>query len=154
MTADEFAARDPLDPAMFALLADSYARLTGEALVGPGQGPDWLYETAPFAMLAHDGQADPRFIYANRAAQRCFEYDWGEIVGLPSRFSAEPDERPMRQRLLDAVARDGYVRGYRGIRIAKSGRRFWIEDGVIWQLIDEAGVILGQAAMLPAWRDV
>jgi hypothetical protein len=56
--------------------------------------------------------------------------------------------------LLDAVSRDGYVSGYRGVRIAKSGRRFWIEDGVVWQLIDAHGVYCGQAAMFAAWRDV
>jgi len=147
-------ARDPLDPDFFELLSGSYRRLTGKALVGPGQGPDWLYEAAPFAVLAHDGAADPRFVYANRAAQGCFEYGWDEIVGLPSRFSAEKQERAERQLLLDRVTRDGYADGYRGIRIAKSGRRFWIEDGVVWQLLDQAGVAHGQAAMFPSWRDI
>jgi hypothetical protein len=56
--------------------------------------------------------------------------------------------------LLDAVRRDGYVSGYRGIRIAKSGRRFWIEDGTVWQLIDAGGVYRGQAAMFATWRDI
>ena len=30
--------------------------------------------------------------------------------------------------LLGSVADKGYARGYRGLRIAKSGRRFWIEE--------------------------
>lgn len=114
---------------------------------------EWLYGQAPYALLAHDGGADPRFTYANRTAQACFAYTWDEIVGLPSRFSAEAPERAARQRLLDAVARDGFATGYRGVRIAKSGRRFWIEDGVVWQLRRPDGSVAGQAATFSAWRD-
>jgi hypothetical protein len=142
-----------VDPALFALLAGSYARLTGERLSPEGCGAEWLYFDAPFAVLAHDEGPDPRFIYGNRTAQTCFEYGWSELVGLPSRLSAQTAERAERQRLLDAVRRDGVVTGYRGLRIAKSGRRFWIDDGVIWQLVDEQGVVRGQAALFSSWRD-
>jgi PAS domain-containing protein len=85
-------------------------------------------------VLAHNTDPDPRFIYANKAAQACFEYGWDEIVSLPSRLSAEPVDREDRQKLLDEVARHGFATGYSGLRIAKSGRRFFIEDGVVWQL--------------------
>lgn len=142
-----------VDPIFFALLAGSYARLTGKRLTPEGRGAEWLYSDAPCAVLAHDARPDPRFIYGNRAAQGCFEYGWSELVGLPSRLSAETPERAERQRLLDAVRCDGVVMGYRGLRVAKSGRRFWIEDGVIWQLIDERGVVHGQAALFSSWRD-
>lgn len=141
------------DSTLFGLLSGSYARLTGKRLTPPDCGAAWLYRDAPFAVLAHDTCADPRFIYGNRAAQACFEYGWDELVGLPSRLSAETPDRAERQRLLDAVRRDGVVTGYRGLRVAKSGRRFWIYDGVIWQLIDEQGVVRGQAALFSSWRD-
>jgi len=62
--------------------------------------------------------------------------------------------RAQRQALLDAVVHNGFMRGYRGIRIAKSGRSFLIEDGVVWELIDQGGVRRGQAATFPSWRDV
>ena len=114
----------------------------------------WLYEAAPFCVLAHDTAADPVFTYANRAAQRCFEYSWAEFTALPSRLSAEAPDRDARQHLLDQVSRQGYASGYRGVRVARSGRRFWIEDGTVWQLIDAAGVVHGQAATFPRWRDV
>jgi len=145
---------DPLDPHFFDLLTGSYRRLTGEDLVAPPRDARWLYEDAPFAVLAHNTDPDPLFVYANRCAQGCFELGWDDIVGMPSRLSAEAPERSERQRLLEAVARDGFVRGYRGIRVAKSGRRFFIEDGVIWQLIDKAGVFRGQAATFSRWSDV
>ena len=135
------------DIALYDLLSGSYLRSTGTPLAPAGQGSDWLYREAPFGVLAHDGGADPRFIYANLEAQTCFEYSWSEIIGMPSRLSAGPADRAERQRLLDAVRRDGFVRGYRGLRIAKSGRHFWIEDGIVWQLSDDAGIERGQAAL-------
>ena len=144
----------PADPDFFRLLTGSYERLVGSALPSSRLGSVWLYEHAPFAVLAHDTHADPRFIYANRTAQRCFEYGWDEIISLPSRLSAEAPNRAERQRLLDAVSLNRYVNGYRGVRIARSSRRFRIEDGVIWQLIDTEGVHHGQAALFAAWRDV
>jgi hypothetical protein len=145
--------RGPLDAAFFILLTGSYRRFLGYELVPPGFGPQWLYHDAPFALLAHNTEADPRFVYANITAQGCFEYSWEEFLQLPSRYSAEPDNREQRQRLLEAVAAQGFVTGYRGMRISKSGRRFWIEAGVIWQLIDHLGICHGQAAMFRLWHD-
>ncbi|MGH6825457.1 MEKHLA domain-containing protein [Methyloceanibacter sp.] len=145
------------DPDFFGLLVSSYRRTVGAepAFLEPGKhlSAAWLYEEARHPVLAHNTDPDPRFIYANKAAQACFEYGWDEIVLLPSRLSAEPVGREDRQRLLDAVARHGFATGYSGLRIAKSGRRFFIEDGVVWQLIDEDGAVRGQAATFAKWRD-
>ena len=88
-----------------------------------------------------------------KAALACFEYNWDEIVSLPSRLSAELVDGEERQKLLEDVARHGFATGYSGLRIAKSGRRFWIEYGVLWQLIDENGAVRGQAATFAKWRD-
>jgi hypothetical protein len=145
------------DPDFFELLVSSYRRTVGlePAFLEPEERPSaaWLYEEARHAVLAHNTDPDPRFIYANKAAQACFEYGWDEIVSLPSRLSAEPVDREARQRLLDTVARHGFAAGYSGFRIAKSGRRFFIEDGVVWQLIDGDGASGGQAATFAKWRD-
>ena len=73
---------------------------------------------------------------------------------MPSRLSAEGPERAERQALLDAVAKNGFMSGYRGIRVAKSGRRFLIENGVVWELIDENGIGHGAAATFPSWRNL
>jgi PAS domain S-box-containing protein len=139
------------DPDFYVLLCGAYLRLVGKPLVGRAgdaqAGAQWLYEQAPFCVLAHNTDADPKFIYANRSAQSCFGYDWDEMIRLPSRLSAEAPDRAERQRLLDAVAAHGFISDYRGLRIAKSGRRFWIENATVWQLIDEAGMLHGQAAM-------
>ena len=143
-----------VDREFFDLLTTSHLRFVGCSLPSADLGPAWLYREAPFAVLAHNKDSDPRFIYANRTAQRCFEYSRAELIALPSRLSAEAPNRAERQRLLDAVNRDGYISGYRGLRIAKSGRRFWIEDGVVWQLIDAHGIYRGQAAMFATWTEV
>ncbi len=141
-----------VNPDFFDLLRSCHLRLVGTPLGGPDATERWLYEDAPFCVLAHDASDDPRFTYANRTAQRCFEYDWAELVGMPSRLSAEPDRWEDRQLLLDAVHRDGFAEGYRGLRIAKSGRRFWIEDVTMWNLVDD-GTLVGQAATYRRWRD-
>ena len=146
------------DPAFFDLLAGSYRRLLGEdpPFLDNTQtdAARWLYEDAPACVLAHNTEPDPRFIYANKAAQALLEYSWDEIVALPSRFSAEAPNRAERQRLLDAVARHGFATGYSGVRIARSGRRFRIDDGVLWELRDAHGALQGVAATFARWRNV
>jgi PAS domain S-box-containing protein len=132
------------------VIVSSHQRLLGEPLEPDIRDPlalaRWLDESAPYCLLAHSAEADPRFVYANRAALRCFEYRWDELIGMPSRLSAEAPNRAERDALLGAVARQGYARGYRGLRIAKSGRRFWIEDVTVWNLLDASGQPCGQAA--------
>jgi len=145
-------------PPLVALIIESYRRLLGRPLVDEtldaAAQAAWLNDDAPFGLLAHNTQPDPRFVYANLAALACFEYSQDELIGLPSRLTAEAPNRAERQRLLDAVARDGFVEHYRGLRIAKSGRRFWIEDVTVWMLVDADGRTHGQAAVYQGWRDV
>jgi hypothetical protein len=142
----------PSDPAFFQLLTDSYARFVGGALVpaelAGEEAARWLYEDAPFAILAHNTDIDPVFVYGNVAAQTRFEYSWHEITHLRSRFSAEAPNRDERQKLLDRVNRDGYANDYRGVRISKSGQRFMIEDATLWQLVDDQGQVHGQAVKI------
>jgi hypothetical protein len=142
------------DADFFALLTDSYARLLREPLAPAGKDAEWLYREAPFAVLAHGTEADPQFIYANRAAQYCFGYSWDEFLSLPSRLSAKAPDQAARQALLEQVARNGFMTGYSGVRVAKSGRRFIIEDGIVWELIDASGTRRGQAATFRSWRDL
>lgn len=146
------------DPAFYELLASSYARLLGQPLVPQpmpvAQATAWLYEEAPFAILAHNTAPDPVFIYGNKAAQRRFEYDWDEITRLPSRLSAEAPNREERQKFLERVQLLGYEAGYKGVRITKSGRRFMIEEATLWQMFDADGVLHGQAVIVPRTRDL
>jgi len=45
----------------------------------------------------------------------------------------------------------GPVDDYSGIRISQSGRRFRIEQAIVWNLIDAAGHLCGQAATFDTW---
>ncbi|MEW2501052.1 MEKHLA domain-containing protein [Amycolatopsis sp. CA-161197] len=142
------AGSSPLDAAFAQLLVDSYRRVVGTPLIdATADAAHHLYADAPFGLLAHDTSDDPRFTYANLVAQHAFELDWTEFRGMPSRLSAEPDRQEDRDALVEAVTTHGFVTGYRGRRIAKSGRRFWIEDVTMWNLIDDTGVKRGQAAV-------
>ncbi|MFZ5474004.1 MAG: MEKHLA domain-containing protein, partial [Pseudomonadota bacterium] len=89
---------------------------------------------------------------ANLTAQHLFEMSWDEIVGLPSRYSAEPMLREERERLLARVRDQGFIDDYSGIRIGKSGRRFSIHAATVWNLFDQAGNPAGQAACFSDWR--
>ncbi len=145
------------DPIFCELLTGSYFRIVGQRLIPPEQetlnAALWLYETAPFCLLAHNTAEDPIFIYGNKMAQACFEYSWGELTSLPSSLSAEQMNRNERRHLLEQVKQKGFATGYRGLRIAKSGRRFWIEDVTVWQLVDAVGALHGQAAIYRRWHD-
>ncbi len=135
------------------LLLDSYRRLLEKSLLNMPNGEDlgrWVYE-ADFALLSHNIEPDPLFNYGNRTALDLFELTWQELVGMPSRFSAEPVNREQRERLLTQVAKQGYIDNYAGVRIAKSGKRFMIQNAVVWNIQDKEGNHYGQAAWFRAW---
>jgi hypothetical protein len=127
-----------------ALIADSYLRLTGQALLNDPT-PERLWN-APCVIVAHGSEADPVFFYGNRLALEVFAMDFAGFTRLPSRYSAEPLEREERARLLERVSRDGFIDDY------ASGQRFRIEQAVVWNLIDEKGVCHGQAASFDRWQ--
>lgn len=135
------------------IILASHQRMTNQALLAVPEKSDVgraLYD-APLVVLAHDIASDPVFFYANRKAQQLFEMTWDELVCLPSRRSAESPARSERQRLLDQVARQGYIDDYSGIRISKTGKRFLIERAIVWNLLDDDGQAAGQAAAFGSW---
>lgn len=136
------------------LIAESFQRLTGKPLLpGLTQDDGTLNDAmwdAPFAIVAHGTEADPIFFYGNRYALQHFEMGFEEFARLPSRLSAEPVAQDAREQALRKVAEQGYIAGYSGMRVAKSGRRFMIADCTIWNLLDAAGEYHGQAAIFVA----
>jgi hypothetical protein len=110
----------------------------------------WLFH-APVAVLSHDTQADPIFVYGNQTALNLFELDWEALTRMHSRLTAEPAAREERARLLSEVSAKGFITDYRGVRISSSGRRFLIQDAVVWNLFDQQGQYRGQAAAFARW---
>lgn len=107
---------------------------------------------APFAILSHTADTDPVFNYANMKALELFGYDWHELIGLPSRLSAEPVCQSDREKLLKQVSENGYIKDYQGIRLTKTGDRFLIKGATVWNLLDNDRCYVGQAACLKAWE--
>lgn len=141
-----------LDQAL--LLCDSFFRLTGRKLIDPGT--DGLGEAlyhASFVVVSHDTAQDPVFNYANQTALDLFEMNWAQFTALPSRHSAEQPQREERERLLREVTERGYIDNYTGIRISRTGKRFFIRNATVWNL-ERQGRPCGQAAMFSAWSPV
>ncbi len=138
------------------LIRESHLRVVGRPLLQPQPALDpdpvaalW---NAPLAVVAHGTEADPVFCYGNRLALELFEMDFAAFTALPSRFSAETPVREERGRLLERVARHGFIDDYAGVRISSSGRRFRIEQATVWNLVDAAGLCQGQAASFSRWQ--
>jgi hypothetical protein len=131
-----------------ALLLSSYQALLNKPLLKPLSGlsiGQQVFE-ADFALLSHNAAPDPLFTYANRLALDLFEFTWREFIGMPSRYSAEPLLREEREHLLTTVAAKGFIDDYSGVRIAKSGKRFLIQQAVVWNVYDSRQYYYGQAA--------
>ncbi|HIG07150.1 MAG: MEKHLA domain-containing protein [Methylococcales bacterium] len=137
------------------LINNSYAQFLGQPLMVGFQGESALAEalfTAPFVVIAHDVASDPVFNYGNQMALSLFEVTWGELIRLPSRCSAEPVVQEERSDLLERVKKYGFIADYHGIRVSKTGRRFYIDKAVVWNLFDDRGIYHGQAACFKEWR--
>lgn len=120
----------------------SLRRFVGESLVEPKA----LFEDPDVVCVSHRGD-NPVFNYATQAGLDLFEMTWDEFVRTPSRHSApDGDDRVERERLLATVTRDNYIRDYRGLRVSKTGRRFYINNVLVWNVVDDEAKIIGQAA--------
>ncbi|SDX75051.1 MEKHLA domain-containing protein [Paenibacillus sp. CF384] len=131
-----------------AIILNSYNRLLGKPLIPQAEqesAAEALFH-ADLVVLSHGTQQDPVLNYGNRAALALWEMDWDAFTRIESKHTAEPMIQEERQRFLEAVAGQGYIDDYSGIRISSSGRRFRIEQAIVWNLYDEAGEYYGQAA--------
>lgn len=136
------------------LLCDTFYRLTGSRLLAlPERELGKALFLAPFAVVSHDTAADPVFNYANRTALRLFEMSWKQFTSMPSRLSAEQPGREERAKLLAEVSAKGFIDNYTGIRVASSGRRFFIRNATVWNLHQQA-LACGQAAMFSDWQPI
>lgn len=131
------------------LLSQSYNRWTGNNLIDPGldksSAADAIWN-ASFIVLSHNTDPDPILTYSNQIGLKLFELSWNELTQMPSRLTAESQERSERARLMEEVTKNGYIANYSGVRISKSGKRFTIPQATVWNLIDNEGNYRGQAA--------
>ena len=135
-------------------LLRSFRHWTGRNLIPASGSPEErarrLYD-APFVVISHGIEDDPVLNYGNQAALTLWELSWEEFTNMPSRLTAEPMEQAERERLLTEVSKKGFMDGYRGIRISKTGRRFRVEKAMVWNLLDAQNRYCGQAATFSRW---
>ncbi len=136
------------------LLLNSYRYWTGvDLLERQGSALDQAAAVflAPMAIVSHGLEADPVLNYGNRRALELWEMDWETFVRTPSRLTAEQMNQAERAQMLERAARHGYIDRYRGVRISRTGRRFLVEDALVWNVVDARGVTQGQAATFARW---
>ena len=139
------------------LLLDSYRHWIGKDLIertpNAKQQARLLFE-ASFVVVSHGAEPDPILNYGNQTALDLWELSWDQFIKTPSRLTAEPDDRAERGSMLERAKLNGYFDGYQGVRISSTGRRFLVEQALIWNVIDPAGSPIGQAATFSQWSNV
>jgi hypothetical protein len=135
------------------LLMHSFRHWTGTQLVAPDGGPEEqarrLFE-APFVFVSHGNEPDPVLNYGNRAALLLWELTWDELRRTPSHRTAEAGSRAERAGMLARAEAHGYIADYRGVRISRSGRRFLVENALVWNVM-KGDLRVGQAATFSRW---
>jgi PAS domain-containing protein len=137
------------------VILDSFRRCVGRDLVGrsgdPADDARRLFDL-PQAVLAHDTSPAPLLDWANLAAARAFDATPETLLGRPSADTAPADATADRRQLFEALARDGFVTGYSGVRVSLTGRRFIIDDVTVFEVTDAAGRPAGHAAVIGSTR--
>lgn len=141
------------------LLIYSFHHWTGKPLIpiadrqSPLEIANSLFN-ANFVVVSHGTEADPILNYGNQKALDLWKMDWDTLTTTPSRYTAEPMERSEREQLLAQAKSQGYISNYRGIRIASNGDRFYIDQAIIWNVVDKEGKLWGQAATFANWEAI
>jgi hypothetical protein len=134
----------------------SFERAFGRQLLAGATTDDGLLAAqllfrADTVVLAHDGAPDPALIYANAAALQLWERNWASMIGMPSRLTAEPQERASRAQMLATALQQHTSEGYSGVRISQRGRSYQIHNDRLWTLWGPGDQPCGQAAAFSDW---
>lgn len=136
------------------LLLNSFRRWIGRDLIERVGDSDYqahaLFES-PFAVVSHGMEEDPILNYGNQVALELWELTWEQLVKTPSRLTTEPVNRAEREWMLEQAKSRGYIDTYQGVRITSSGRRFLVENALIWNVVNADGQRVGQAATFSHW---
>ncbi|MEY4965496.1 MAG: hypothetical protein RL274_1079 [Pseudomonadota bacterium] len=129
----------------------SYFRITGNMPIvdGPAGQSVW---SGDFALLTHRGGPEARLNYGNRFALDLWECNWDQFTATPSNATAPEEGRAAREEMMQRVMQNGFVTGYSGHRVTRTGRLFLIEDVTIWRLLDESGISFGVGAFFRQYR--
>lgn len=131
--------------------SDSLLKLTGISLLDRMEGVENVHDVHTcirYAVLSHDTQQDPIYIYFNQGAFLTFQWPDNEVYSLPSRYSAPGGElRNERDILMKKVVQDQVQTFSEAIRQTKSGHQFRLKDVLLWNVYDTGGNRVGQTAL-------
>ncbi|MFA9456866.1 MEKHLA domain-containing protein [Halalkalibacter sp. AB-rgal2] len=129
-------------------LNNSFKRWIGRDLIPLDKNKNYLQQfmESKTVILSHGIEADPILNFGNQAALTLWEMDRATFLKTPSRLTAEPTERTAREHFIRQVKENNFVDHYTGIRISNTGKRFYIKQAIVWNMIDEKDHYYGQAA--------
>jgi len=155
MSDDRYIWTDPSIINWNQLLLDSYAHWLGKELIPRTGDPEDQAQdlfAVPFVVVSHGTQADPILNYGNQTSLDLWEMSWETLTQTPSRLTAEPVHRDERQRMLAGLSQRGFIDDYQGIRISSSGKRFRVQNAIVWNIVDGNRTRHGQAATFADWQ--
>ena len=135
-------------------LLDSYRHWIGRDLIERTGVPEFQARTlfeSPLVVVSHGTEVDPVLNYGNQTALDLWEMTWEQLIRTPSRLTAEPVNRAEREWMLEQARVRGFIDTYRGIRVSGTGRRFLVENALIWNVLDAGHRRIGQAATFSHW---
>ena len=136
-------------------LLDSYAYWVKQELIDRSgtslEQSERLFHS-PCIVASHGMEDDPVLNYGNQVALNLWIMDWKQFTQTPSRLTAEPINREERARMLEQAKTQGYIADYRGVRISSTGKRFQVDQAIIWNIQKPDGTALGQGATFSTWR--
>ena len=145
------------DPAVIEwsqLLLNSYHHWIGRDLLERVGDPAYQSHAlflSPFVVVSHGMEEDPLINYGNQVALELWEMTWEHLTRTPSRLTAEPTNRAEREWMLEQAKIRGYFDTYQGVRVTSTGRRFLVENALIWNVVGVEGRRVGQAATFLQW---
>jgi len=136
-------------------LLDSYAHWVKQELIQrngtPFEQAGRLFNSA-FVVVSHGVEDDPILNYGNQVALNLWAMDWQQFTQTPSRLTAEPVNREERVRMLEQAKAQGYISDYRGVRISSTGKRFLVDQVIVWNIHKPDGNAIGQGATFSTWK--
>lgn len=146
--------RDPSVVQWTQRLLDSYRHWIGRELIERHGDTKFqaraLFESS-IVVVSHGTETDPVLNYGNQTALDLWEMSWEQLIKTPSRLTAEPVNRAEREWMLEQARVRGFIDTYRGVRISGTGRRFLVENALIWNVLDAGLQRIGQAATFSHW---
>lgn len=146
---------DPVVTSWSQLLLNSFRHWLGRELIerkGSSEEQARALYHAPFVVVSHGMEADPILNYGNKIALELWEPDWERFSRTPSRLTAEPVNQAERARMLARAHEKGFIDDYKGVRISGTGKRFLVEQAIVWNVVGAEGEQLGQAATFSRWK--